>query len=799
MRAVVFALVTLVTSYGFAEDPPKWATRDLRAGIIGTDTSHVPAFTGAFHDNPQWRIKVVAAFKGGSPDLAISADRVEKFAATIAQQYDVEIVDNIAALLDKVDVVLLESVDGRPHLEQAKAVFEAGKPVFIDKPLAASLQDVREIVRLAKASGTPMFSSSSMRFHPDVPRLRDEPGVGKVIEVQGSSPLNKLDFHPDLFFYGVHGTEALYSVMGPGCRSVSRHVTLEADVTTGRWADGRKGVYHGVPKGQPKQPMLTVRGTKGVTQSEGRAPYDGLVGAIAEFFHTGRPPVDPAVTVEIFEFMAAAQLSADRDGAEVRLDELRKPKQDRVETERPNFVVIFTDDQGYGDLTCFGGDHVDTPHVDRLAREGALLSNFYVAAPVCTPSRAALMTGCYPKRVSMATGSNFGVLLAGDSKGLNPAEITMAEVLKSRGYATGCFGKWHLGDQPQFLPTRQGFDEYFGIPYSHDIHPFHPRQDHFNFPPLPLLDGERLIEADPDADYLTERVTERAVSFLERHKDEPFLLYVPHPIPHAPLHVSPPFFEDVPEAVKAKLAEEDGRIDYATRKELFHQAIAEIDWSVGQIVAALDKHKLRGRTLLLFTSDNGPAIGSAGPLRGRKGSAFEGGTREPTVACWPGRIPAGYECDEVLSSMDLLPTFAGLAGARVPDDRVIDGRDIWPILSRQPGARSPHEFLFFHQGNGLKAVRSGPWKLFPAGEQVRGKAGQGQGRAPALFNLDEDIGETTNVADRHPDVVARLSAAFRAFEQELGPGDQLTDACRPAGHVEGAKPLVPHRGPGKTP
>ena len=205
----------------------------------------------------------------------------------------------------------------------------------------------------------------------------------------------------------------------------------------------------------------------------------------------------------------------------------------------PNFVIIFTDDQGYGDLSCYGGEHVDTPRIDRLAAEGSRLTSFYVAAPVCTPSRAGLMTGCYPTRIGMGKGSKHGVLLAGDAKGLNPEEITIAEVLKSVGYRTGMFGKWHLGDQPEFLPTRQGFDEYFGIPYSHDIHPFHPRQGHYQFPPLPLLDGETVVEMDPDADHLTERITEHAVEFIEDNKGGPFFLYVPHPIPHAPLHVSP--------------------------------------------------------------------------------------------------------------------------------------------------------------------------------------------------------------------------------------------------------------------
>jgi len=216
-----------------------------------------------------------------------------------------------------------------------------------------------------------------------------------------------------------------------------------------------------------------------------------------------------------------------------------------VGTDKPNFIIIFTDDQGYADLSCFGGKHVSTPRIDQMAAEGARLTNFYVAAPICTPSRAALMTGCYPKRIGMADR----VFLAGDDRGLNPKEITIAEVLKLAGYKTGMFGKWHLGDQPEFLPTRQGFDEFFGLPYSHDIHPFHTNKKH-NFPPLPLLEMEKVVELNPDADYLTKRFTERAVDFIERHKDEPFFLYLPHPIPHRPIHASPPFMADASESVR---------------------------------------------------------------------------------------------------------------------------------------------------------------------------------------------------------------------------------------------------------
>jgi len=304
-------------------DQPAWATRDLRAGIIGTDTSHVPQFTKTFASRPEWRIKVVAAYKGGSPDLPISANRLEGFARTISQDHGVELVDSIDALLARVDVVLLESVDGRPHLAQVTPVLKAGKRVFIDKPLAADLADARRIVELSKNTGTPVFSASSVRYHPDLARLRANAGVGKVTRVDATYVLNKIEFHPDLFYYGIHGVEALYAVMGPGCTSLSRRVTAESDVTTCRWRDGRIGVYHGLPKADPARPLLTVTGETGKASTTDAASYDGIVRVIAEFFHTGRPPVDAAETIEVFEFMTAADRSKERDGAEVALAELR--------------------------------------------------------------------------------------------------------------------------------------------------------------------------------------------------------------------------------------------------------------------------------------------------------------------------------------------------------------------------------------------------------------------------------------------------------------------------------------------
>ena len=444
-----------------------------------------------------------------------------------------------------------------------------------------------------------------------------------------------------------------------------------------------------------------------------------------------------------------------------------------VATDRPNFIIIFTDDQGYADLSCFGGNHVYTPNIDQMAKEGARLTNFYVAAPLCTPSRAALMTGCYPARIDMDVpssievklksvppGRRFPVCLAGDGRGLNPKELTIAEVAQSAGYKTGMFGKWHLGDQPEFLPTRQGFEEYFGIPYSHDIHPKHKNQKVFKFPPLPLLEGEEVIEMEPNADYLTRRITERAVDFIKRHKDENFFLYVAHPLPHGPLAASPEIKKAYAEQLK-----ENGK----GKPGIFPTTIYEIDWSVGEILKALKEQGIDKNTIVLFSTDNGPSGGSAKPLSGKKGSTLEGGQRVPTVIRWPKGIPAGSESDKILTTMDVLPTFAKLSGAKLPHDLLIDGKDIMPVLV--DGAESPHEYFFYAHWGVLEGVRWKSWKL----RIIDGKE--------TLCNLDEDISEKKNVASEHPEIVQQLKTAMKGFEKEMKAN------VRPAGNVENPVPL----------
>ena len=445
----------------------------------------------------------------------------------------------------------------------------------------------------------------------------------------------------------------------------------------------------------------------------------------------------------------------------------------------PNIVVVFTDDQGYGDLGCYGAKGFETPNIDRLAREGVRFTDFYVAQAVCSASRTALLTGCYPNRVGI-----LGALVPTSKNGIHDNETTIAEVLKQRNYATAIYGKWHLGHHPQFLPTRHGFDDYFGLPYSNDMRPTPANPKYAD---LPLIAGEKTVATNPDQTKLTTQYTEHAVKFIEKNKDRPFFLYVPHSMPHIPLHVSEKF------AGKSK-------------QGAYGDVIMEIDWSVGQIMAALKQHNLDERTLVLFTCDNGPWLpfgnhaGTAGPLREGKGSTWEGGVRVPCVARWPGRIPAGTVCKEPAMTIDLLPTFAKLAGADLPK-LPIDGKDVGPLLRGEANAKSPHEALYFYWGRELQAVRSGQWKLhFPHVYRTvkepgkDGKSGPGaEAKTPlALYDLEKDVGETTNVADQHPEVVKRLQALADKMRTELGDSatKQEGKGVRPPGLVQAAAPAV---------
>jgi arylsulfatase A-like enzyme len=423
----------------------------------------------------------------------------------------------------------------------------------------------------------------------------------------------------------------------------------------------------------------------------------------------------------------------------------------------PNIVVIFCDDLAYGDIGPFGS-RTPTPNLDRLAREGRRFTDFYVPQAVCSASRAALLTGCYPNRVGIQ-----GALGPRARVGIHSNEVTMAEALKARGYATGIFGKWHLGDAPEFLPTRHGFDEWFGLPYSNDMWPHHPTAG-TNYPPLPLFENERIVQMMPDQTRLTTWYTERAVKFIERHRAAPFFLYVPHNMPHVPLFVSDKF---------------KGR----SGRGLYADVIMEIDWSVGRILDALARHGLDEDTLVVFTSDNGPWLlygdhaGSAGPLREGKATSWDGGVRVPAIMRWPGRVPAGTTCSELAFTMDLLPTFAKLAGGSAPKDRIIDGRDIGPLMLGGPDAKSPHEAYFTYWGGELQAVRSGKWKLHfdhtyvkpnPPGGNARPGKYSTEKIPLSLYDLSADIGETRDVAAQHPEVVARLQQLAEQCRADLG-------------------------------
>jgi arylsulfatase A len=442
----------------------------------------------------------------------------------------------------------------------------------------------------------------------------------------------------------------------------------------------------------------------------------------------------------------------------------------------PNIVFILCDNLGYGDIGCFGSKVHRTPNVDRLAAEGIKLTHFYAASGVCTPSRASLMTGCYPRRVNLHENARGGkVLQPVESIGLHPDEITLAELLKSRGYATKLIGKWHLGDQPEFLPTRQGFDEYLGIPYSDDMTP-RPGE---RWPPLPLLREERVIEAPVDRNELTRRYTDEAIGFIRAHQERPFFLLLSHAMPGSTLT---PFAS---EKFRGKSA-----------NGLYGDAVEEIDWSTGQLLASLKELQLEERTLVIWTSDNGaprrtPPQGSNLPLGGWGYTTSEGGMRVPCIARWPKQIPAATTCSELATMMDWFPTFANLSGAALPADRPIDGRDLRPMLSGAEGAKSPHEAFYYYDGRELAAVRSGPWKLYLAGRSAReSKRVNTPQNAARLVDVVVDPGELHDRSAEHADVVQRLTKLADRAREDLGDGSRAGSGQRPNGQITNPQPLL---------
>ncbi len=460
----------------------------------------------------------------------------------------------------------------------------------------------------------------------------------------------------------------------------------------------------------------------------------------------------------------------------------------------PNIVIILTDDQGYADVGVFGAKGFQTPNLDRLASQGRIFRNFHVAQPVCSASRTALLTGCYPNRIGI-----HGALGPRSKVGISDHEMTLAQLLKQRGYATAIFGKWHLGDSPQFLPLRHGFDEYFGLPYSNDMWPAHPDQVSLppnkqrrkaGYPELVMYEGDKVVipqVTHADQNQLTTWYAEHAVKFIEQNKKHPFFLYLANNMPHVPLHVSDKF--------RGK-----------TQRGLYGDVIEEIDWSVGQVLDALKRTGVEENTWVLFTSDNGPWLcygdhaGSAYPLREGKGTCWEGGTREPCIMRWPGKIPAGTESKEMLMTIDLFPTIANLVHAPLPK-HTIDGLDVWPLIAGTPGAKNPHSaYWFYYEANQLQSTMTGDgrWKLQlphsyrtlagqPGGQEgMPVRYQQGKLEQAELYDLVNDVSETTDLAAKHPEIVQRLQSEAEKARAELG--DALTQrtgqGTREPGKVE---------------
>jgi arylsulfatase A len=445
--------------------------------------------------------------------------------------------------------------------------------------------------------------------------------------------------------------------------------------------------------------------------------------------------------------------------------------------KKPNIILINCDDLGYGDLGCYGSKKNDTPYLDNLAKEGMKFNDFYMASPVCSPSRGGMLTGCYPPRISFGTFNGEWVLFPGHDVGLNPNETTIAKILKNAGYATMCIGKWHCGDQPEFLPTRHGFDDYYGLPYSNDMAPMKSRP---SSPPLPLIRGEEVIQEQPDQRSLTERYVEKAIEFIKKYKNNPFFLYFAHMHVHLPLYAADVFVK-------------------ASRNGDYGACVAAIDWATGAVIHALKKYDLYENTIIIFTSDNGSRNDfgdSNGPLRGTKATTWEGGQRVPLIVHWKGHINPGVS-DEIVSSIDLYPSLAKIAGGKIPNDRIIDGMDVSDLLLGKTN-KSPRNTFFYYMCNNLEAVRVGDWKLHISRRPGAGKPGVvsnslfNNEEVKELYNLREDIGESNNLYNGHPDIVAKLMEKIDYCREDIG--DTFTNTkpknVREIGRVKNARPLT---------
>lgn len=452
--------------------------------------------------------------------------------------------------------------------------------------------------------------------------------------------------------------------------------------------------------------------------------------------------------------------------------------------KRPNVIIFFCDNLGYGDVEPFGSKVNRTPNLNRMVKEGRKFTSFYVTAGVCTPSRASIMTGCYSQRVGMHLNPRDGNVIRPISPyGLNPGEITVAEVLKDQGYKTGIIGKWHLGDQTTFLPLAQGFDYFFGIPYSDDMTQDVGRRlgDRYNgnqWPALPLMLNNKVIEAGVDRNLLTKRYTEKALEFISQNQESPFFLYLPQAMPGS---TKTPFSS---EAFRGK-----------SKGGLWGDSVEELDWSIGQIMNELVNLGIEQNTLLIFTSDNGAPmtedsssieIGTNKPLFGRGYTTAEGAFRVPAIMWWPGTIPAGTVCTEFMTTMDILPTLASLSGAKTPKDRIIDGYNNRSLILGKKGAKSPYKVFYYYNADQLQAVKSGPWKLFlPLTDFVQHPHfRKGEETKPLLFNLEKDISSANNLAEKYPEIVSRLMALAERGRQDLGDTNRPGANQRPPGKIQ---------------
>jgi len=450
----------------------------------------------------------------------------------------------------------------------------------------------------------------------------------------------------------------------------------------------------------------------------------------------------------------------------------------------PNIIIIFTDDMGYGDLACYGNPLTQTPHIDQLASEGVRFTAFYAGASLCTPSRAGLLTGTYPVRNSMAV--NFRgecVCFPVDEMGLNPDETTLAELLRQKDYQTALIGKWHLGDQKVFLPTRQGFDYYYGVPYSNDTgegrFKWRGNNQSYDQPEIPLLRNETVIEQPVVQPTLTRRYTHEAVKYIQESKKDPFFLYYAHTMPHYPISASKKFMG-------------------SSANGLYGDVIEEIDWSVGEILNTLKEENVLENTLVIFTSDNGAPKtyeeASNGPLSGYKGTAMEGGNRVPMIVSWKGTLPEGKVSHEIASVMDLLPTIAHIVGASLPVDRVIDGKNIYALFSAPEEAESPHAYFAYYLMDQMKAIRVGDWKLHLPLDAYIDMWGKDLGpREAKLYNLKDDVGESIDLSEQYPDRVEQMMVMARMAGNWIGDRDKATPNTRAAGFVEKPVPLVMKR------